>query len=473
MRHEADECLIYGGAMHTPAAIVNLSQNFLRAAKKVMPRHIWAQFPKEVRARAGASDERAPVARKPRARAFKMPNGKSVSVQSTPSKNRSKHTRTKRAQIRCAFVSLPASGQVSHLQRPGGNTVPFGCCSIKFADKNGNDFPRRIPMPIGLQPPKVQLKFPTACRTDAGGFNVITDGSSSESETETGADTSHAIIIDDDDNDNNNAHTAMVKQEDAPSATATVLRFDGTDDTSDASMASMLQLDPLTLNMLADGLWSVTDFLCTHVPPSDDGAHLLDWCNLPHMMDYADESIDTESSMHDTSTISWKETSTVFESVTSASADDEDADDESDPSYEDGDAETHALVAHAARMNNGRARRLRMADFRNYRARRVRASEARTKRTITAPDSHVAIESAQQSAAATMFGSSYPSDYTGDGPTGQDVVDTGGELYIVKSKIVGHYYRSALRQYMVAADKKRKMNVVVLLRKVYIAGGAS
>jgi hypothetical protein len=225
--------------------------------------------------------------------------------------------------------------------------------------------------------------------------------------------------------------------------------------------------------MLAVGLWSVTDFLCTHVPPSDDGAHLLDWCNLPHMMDYADESIDTEGSMHDTSTISWKETSTVFESVTSASADDEDADDESDPSYEDGDAETHALVAHAARMNNGRARRLRMADFRNYRARRVRASEARTKRTITAPDSHVAIESAQQSAAATMSGSSYPSDYTGDGPTGQDVVDTGGELYIVKSKIVGHYYRSALRQYMVAADKKRNMNAVVLLRKMYVAGGAS
>jgi len=206
MRHETDKCSIYGGAMHTPAAIVNLSQSFLRAAKKIMPRHSWAQFPKEVRARADTSDERAPVARKPRARAFKMSNGKSVSVQSTPSKNRSKHTRTKRAQIRCAFVSLPASEQVGHLQRPGGNTVPFGCCSIKFADKNGNDFPRRIPMPIGLQPPKVQLKFPTACRTDAGGFNVITDGSSSESETETGADTSHAIIIDDDDNDNNNVH---------------------------------------------------------------------------------------------------------------------------------------------------------------------------------------------------------------------------------------------------------------------------
>ena len=135
--------------MHTPAAIVNLSQPFLKAAKKIMPKHIWAQFPKAVRDRADAPDEQKPRS-KPRAnfkqqRAFKLPNGKKVQVHASGGSKRNTKRKPSKVSFQCCMVqpTVVTTECVSHLQKPGGNTVPFGCCSMKFADFRGKR-PARI-----------------------------------------------------------------------------------------------------------------------------------------------------------------------------------------------------------------------------------------------------------------------------------------------------------------------------------------
>jgi hypothetical protein len=129
MRHQTANCTIYGGQMHTAAAIVNLSQPFLKAAKTIMPKHIWAQLPKAVRDRADAPDEHRPRTDKNasfnrsrgKPKAFKLSNGKNVKVQVSGGGKPSRKGKQKVSfQLAVAHapvaISIVCKEQTSHVQ---------------------------------------------------------------------------------------------------------------------------------------------------------------------------------------------------------------------------------------------------------------------------------------------------------------------------------------------------------------------